>query len=154
MKTLLLAVTLGCTFSIAGLAQVSGAAGGLVPDADERDAASASQGPETIDTDTRAPTRAERRALRRGQREAADEAELAAAAEEAARPADTNGAGDDDDEGIICRRESTVGTHRRIRICTTRAEREAMRESSREVIRDITRPGGDFGLEGIAAGRE
>ena len=80
-------------------------------------------------------SRSQRRALRR----CTDRAEAMVAQGDGAEP--------DSDDGVICRRESVVGTHRRIRICTTRAEREAMRNSSREVIRDITRPGGDFGNE-------
>ena len=83
-------------------------------------------------------TRAERREQRRAERAA--EAEVAASAERADEQ--------DDDEGIICRRENVLGTHRRIRVCTTREQREAMRESSREVIRDVTRSRGDLGPEG------
>jgi len=52
------------------------------------------------------------------------------------------------DEGLICRRESTVGTHQRRRVCTTQAQREAMRESTNEVLREVTRPRGDLGPEG------
>ena len=81
-------------------------------------------------------SRAERRALRQAEREA--ELTAGAAAEE----------DEEDDEGLICRRESVVGTHRRVRICTTREQREAMRESSREVIRDIARNRGVLGPEG------
>ncbi len=79
------------------------------------------------------------RSERRARRRCSQEAERLAA--------DANTSQDDDDAGVICRRESVTGTHRRIRICTTAAEREAMREASRELIRDVTRPGGDFGTE-------
>jgi hypothetical protein len=84
-------------------------------------------------------SRAELRELRRQQRAAERAAEKAEAARRAAQA---------EKEGVVCRRESVLGTHRRIEVCTTRAEREAMRESAREVVRDVTRPRGDLGPEG------
>lgn len=77
-------------------------------------------------------SRSERRALRR----CTQEAERQAAA------------GNQEDDGIVCRRESVVGTHRTVRICTTAAEREAARQSAREVMRDVTRSVGTAGREG------
>ena len=75
-------------------------------------------------------SRSERRAFRQCRRDAA---RLVARSDEA---------DEDEDIGLICRRESVVGTHRRVRICTTREQRDAMREASVEAIRNITRPGG------------
>jgi hypothetical protein len=80
-------------------------------------------------------SRSQRRALRR----CTEQAERVAANAEGAEQAG--------DEGVICRRESMTGTHQRVRICTTRAQRDAMRNSARETIRDVTRPGGNFGNE-------
>lgn len=94
---------------------------------------------ESVETETRELTRAERRELRRSERAAREAAEAAEAAEQAAAAAD---------EGIICRRESTVGTHQRVRICTTRAEREAAREAAQEVLRDTSRSQGVLATEG------
>jgi len=74
-------------------------------------------------------TRAERRAIRRSEREAARIASEEAAAVEAELAVD---------EGIICRRETIIGSHRRVRICTTRAERDATREAAQEVMRERT----------------
>jgi hypothetical protein len=86
-------------------------------------------------------SRAERRALRRSEQGAASAvAETRVATEEDAAA--------EDDEGLICRREIVTGTHRRIRVCTTAAEREAMRESSRDVLRDISRSRAPLGPEG------
>ncbi|HEY5665973.1 MAG TPA: hypothetical protein VIV64_04565 [Gammaproteobacteria bacterium] len=83
-------------------------------------------------------TRAERRALRRSEREARDTSARVATAEES----------DGNDEGIVCRRESVTGTHRRVRICTTRAERELAREAAQETIREAGRMQGPLGAEG------
>lgn len=97
---------------------------------------------DTVTADSEAAlTRAERRELRRAEQEAAAEVDRVAESQTGAEEGDN-------DEGLICRRESVVGTHRRVRICTTRAQREAMRESSRELILDITRPRGALGPEG------
>jgi len=98
----------------------------------------------TAEAEDRELTRAERRAQRQAERDAEREAREAATAAAAPAAADSG----DDDEGIICRRESVIGSHQRVRICTTRAEREASREAARDVLRDVSRPRGDFGTEG------
>jgi hypothetical protein len=84
-------------------------------------------------------TRAERRALRRSEREERDSS---------ARVATADSAADGDDEGIVCRRESVTGTHRRVRICTTRAEREAARDAAQETMREAGRMQGPLSAEG------
>jgi hypothetical protein len=89
-------------------------------------------------------TRAERRALRREQ----EAAEAAGAAAQSTDQETTASATDEDDEGLICRREAVTGSHRRVRICTTREQREAMRASSAEVLRDVTRNRAPLGPEG------
>ena len=97
-------------------------------------------------------SRSERRELRRAEREAERAAEQTAQ-EAGQSQAEVQGqvaaqAEGGDDEGLICRRESVTGTHRRVRICTTAAQREAMRNASTEVIRDISRNRGRLGPEG------
>ena len=91
----------------------------------------------------------ERRALRRSQRR--EERIAAAAARDAEQQDATTVSGDDD--GVICRREVVTGSHRRVRVCTTRAQREAARDSNRSVITEVMRSGGDFGREGLEAGQ-
>jgi len=54
----------------------------------------------------------------------------------------------DNDEGLICRRETVTGSHRRVRVCTTQAQRDAARESSREFMRDVVRPPAGSNAEG------
>lgn len=51
------------------------------------------------------------------------------------------------DDGRICRREIVTGTHRRVRVCTTREQREASRESARELLRDTVREPAFIGRE-------
>lgn len=74
------------------------------------------------------------RSERRARRRCAEEAERMAASSE--------GDGEADDEGLICRREIVTGSHRRVRVCTTAAQRRGMRESARDVTRDVTRSTG------------
>ncbi len=54
----------------------------------------------------------------------------------------------DDDDGIICRKEAVTGTYRRVRVCTTREQREASRESARELLRDVSRSAAPVSSEG------
>lgn len=64
---------------------------------------------------------------------------LAPAQENAAEPEQAAEA----DEGVICRRVIVTGSHRRVRVCTTQAERDAARDASREFMQDNVRvPGG------------
>jgi len=84
-------------------------------------------------------SREERRELRRQEREAeraADEAEQARREAQAAS------------NGVVCRRETVLGSHKRVEVCTTEAEREAARASAREVVRDVTRSRGVLDPEG------
>jgi hypothetical protein len=41
----------------------------------------------------------------------------------------------DPDEQVVCRREQVLGTHQRVRICATRAERARARRESQETAR-------------------
>ena len=105
-----------------------------MPDSPPADAAKAGEDGEL--------TRAQRRERRRAEEAAEAQAELAATTEAA------DGDEGADDEGLVCRRESVVGTHRRIRVCTTREQREATRMSAQELIRDVSRNRGVLGPEG------
>ncbi len=49
---------------------------------------------------------------------------------------------------VICRREIVTGTHRRVRVCTTREQRRRSREAAQEVLRDVVRPQAFIGSEG------
>lgn len=109
--------------------------------ADETSVAADSPEFDTVEADDQELTRAERRELRRAARDASLLAEAAGSTENAAEAGDA-------DEGVICRRESVTGSHRQVRVCTTRAQRDAARESARETIREIGRPVGGLGPEG------
>jgi len=67
-------------------------------------------------------------------------AQGAATAEAAAADASTvelQAASDESsDDDLVCRREQVTGTHRRIRRCYTRAQRDSMREESQRLMRD------------------
>ena len=80
-------------------------------------------------------SRAERREQRRREREAEEAANERLAAER-------------EEDGVVCRKEAVTGSHRRIEVCSTAAEREAMRNSARDVITDVTRSRGNLGPEG------
>jgi len=73
------------------------------------------------------PTRAERRAAKR---EAKRQAQAEQVAEVAAEPGSESG------DDLVCRRESVVGSHFRVRRCYTRAELEQSREESQELLRE------------------
>lgn len=53
----------------------------------------------------------------------------------------------DDDDGVICRKVEVTGSHRRVRVCTTRAQREAARDSARELLQDTNRERAGLGRE-------
>jgi len=84
-------------------------------------------------------SREQRRELRRQQREAERAAEEAEQARHDAQAANN---------GVVCRRETVLGSHKRVEVCTTQAEREAARASAREVVLDVTRSQGVLGPEG------
>lgn len=146
MKTLLaVTLALSCSSGVAYLAQAQdssatdGVAGAIGDSAGRAEL-------EAIEADaaTRELTRSERRAQRRAQRQPDPEVAQAASADGgAAAETETDG-----DDGLICRREIVTGSHRRVRVCATRAQREEARDSSREFVRDRMQPRGGPNTEG------
>lgn len=65
----------------------------------------------------------------------------------AAAESDDAAAKPDADEGVICRKVEVTGSHRRVRVCTTRAQREAARDSARELLQDTNRERAGLGRE-------
>ena len=65
--------------------------------------------------------------------------DVAASVAEATATAEASAAASSEDE-LICERIQETGTHRRVRRCYTRAERDRMRQESQELIRDVGRP--------------
>jgi hypothetical protein len=74
--------------------------------------------------------------------------EPAEAASVAAVAATSTGSGEDG--GLICRKEIVSGSHFRRKVCTTREQREAMRKSADELLRDVVREPSFVGTEGHA----
>ena len=115
---------LSCWISLASIAQESDGPVSAESLVNDETCAAAGVDPSKPEADM---SRAERRALRRCTQDA--EQQLAARTE-----------AEDDDGGLVCRRQTILGTHQRRRVCTTRAEREAMRESTTESLGDVFGP--------------
>ncbi len=64
---------------------------------------------------------------------------LLSVALQAAQPAQQATATQEDPQRLVCRTESVVGSNRRRRVCLTAAERDAMRNHSREIRENMDR---------------